>query len=55
MLARSAKQKGKKLEDYVAKAFQEFDKYAYRRADSGSGRLRKEDVFTTLPFFIDIY
>lgn len=47
------KQKGKELEDYVAKQFQRIDKYAYRRADSGSGKSRKEDVFTVLPFFIE--
>lgn len=53
MLPRSAKAKGKRLENYVARELAKVDKYAYRRADSGSGRLRKEDVFTTLPFFIE--
>lgn len=53
MLPRSAKAKGKRLEKYVADRLSEIDKYAYRRADSGSGRLRKEDVFTTLPLFIE--
>lgn len=45
--------KGISLEDYVATQFRRIDKYAYRRKDSGSGKLRKEDVFTTLPFFIE--
>jgi len=46
-------QRGKDFEKYVAEQFQILDKYAYRRADSGSGKSRKEDVFTTLPFFIE--
>lgn len=53
MLGKSRKQKGKDLERFVAKALLEFDKHAYARADSGSGLHRKEDVFTTLPFFIE--
>jgi hypothetical protein len=53
MLPRSAKQKGKVLENFVADELSKIDKYAYRRADSGSGFRRKEDVFTTLPFFIE--
>lgn len=53
MLNKSKKAKGKRLENEVADALKEFDQYAYRRADSGSGLHRKEDVFTTLPFFIE--
>lgn len=53
MKAANAKRKGKLLEDYVADKLKELDSYAYRRADSGSGRLRKEDVFTRLPLFIE--
>lgn len=53
MLPRSKKAKGKQLEKYVADELSKIDKYAYRRADSGSGLRKKEDVFTTLPFFIE--
>lgn len=53
MLAANKKRKGKVLEDYVASKLKELDSYAYRRTDSGSGRLRKEDVFTRLPLFIE--
>lgn len=53
MLPKSAREKGKRLERWIANQLKKIDKYTYRRADSGSGRLRKEDVFTTLPFFIE--
>jgi len=53
MLPKSKKQKGKQLENFVANELRKIDKYAYRRADSGSGLHRKEDVFTTLPLFIE--
>lgn len=53
MLAANKKRKGKVLEDYVADRLKKIDSMAYRRADSGSGRLRKEDVFTRLPLFIE--
>lgn len=52
-MLKNSKAKGKQLERYVAKALNEFDKVAYARLDSGSGLHRKEDVFTTLPFFIE--
>ncbi len=43
----SRKQKGRQLEKFVAKAFEEIYPFAYARMDSGSGFRHKEDV--TLP------
>lgn len=53
MKYKSARDKGKRLEKLVANEFRKIDKYAYRRADSGSGKFKKEDVTTKLPFSIE--
>lgn len=53
MLGKSKKAKGKRLEDLVVDYLKEFDEYAYRRKDSGSGLHKKEDVTTKLPFHIE--
>lgn len=52
-MLKNAKAKGKQLERYVADALKKIDGVAYARLDSGSGLHRKEDVFTTLPLFIE--
>lgn len=55
MLPKSKKAKGKQLEKYVAKKFSEIYSFAYARADSGSGKHKKEDVTLpdSAPFFIE--
>lgn len=55
MLPKSKKAKGKQLEKYVAKKLNEIYSFAYARADSGSGKYKKEDVTLpdSAPFFIE--
>lgn len=52
MLQKSRNQKGKKLENFVAKRLSPIFAYAYRRRDSGSGKYRKEDV--SLPHHVPL-
>lgn len=55
MLVKSKKAKGKKLEKYVAHHLSKIFKFAYSRADSGSGKYNKEDVSIpdSVPLFIE--
>jgi hypothetical protein len=53
MLNSSKKQKGKRLEKFVAGELAKVFSYAYSRADSGSGKFAKEDV--TLPKGIPLF
>jgi len=55
MLAKSKKQKGKRLEKYVASKLSKIFRFAYSRADSGSGKYQKEDVSLPddIPLFIE--
>jgi hypothetical protein len=55
MLPRTKKQKGKQLEKYVANELKKIFKYVYSRADSGSGKLHKEDItiLDDIPLFIE--
>ena len=47
MLPKSKKQKGKRLEKYIARELKKVFGFAFSRADSGSGKFHKEDI--TLP------
>ena len=49
----STRQKGRVLQEYIAKAFKKIHPYVFSRADSGSGKTHKEDV--TLPDFIPLH
>ena len=55
MLVSSKKQKGKKLEKWVANRLRDIFPFAYSRADSGSGKMYKEDVSlpANVPLFIE--
>lgn len=53
MDTKTRKQKGKRLEKYVAKEFKKYFDYTYSRADSGSGKFQKEDV--TLPDYVPLF
>lgn len=53
MLVKSKKQKGKQLEKFVAGRLGKIYKFAYSRADSGSGKYKKEDV--TLPDDVPLF
>ena len=53
MLNHSRKQKGKRLEKLVASTFADIFPFAYSRADSGSGKMHKEDV--TLPLNVPLH
>lgn len=55
MLVSSKKRKGKQLEKFVANRLGKIYKFAYSRADSGSGKYKKEDVTLPddVPFFIE--
>lgn len=55
MLVKSKKKKGKQLEKFVAERLGKIYKFAYSRADSGSGKYKKEDVSLPddVPLFIE--
>ena len=52
MLPKSKKQKGKRLEKYIAKELKKVFDFVYSRADSGSGKFHKEDI--TLPDYVPL-
>lgn len=49
----STRQKGRILQEFIAKAFKKITPYVFSRADSGSGKYHKEDI--TLPDYIPLH
>lgn len=53
MFVSSRRQKGRKLEKFVAEKLEKIYPFAYSRADSGAGKFHKEDI--TLPSYIPLH